>query len=696
MRQNKGPVLQGAELSELWQALGKVYRDDQFDFYSQIIAFCALLRQKHDRKGSFIGSKEEEMDQSRDRDCADHCLSRLQFLATPCPLHCQLPHTAARWRPSMEQQLLWRQEQYHETAQHRQQQQQLRQDLAGKADDSFSPPPSPPRYPPFLPSAAPYPCAVAVENSSTASSRYSSSSSNSSSNTLKKSQPPPIVQRLNRPPPGDMTPFPGRQAESSSVRAPQSITHGHDAARHAVHFTDPVVHVEAAQRDPQAAYTRLLQESQQQRELEQLLQDGGVLHRSRSDSIEELMGQAERRLQEESRNEHVSERYEQLLQQHQHHSQHRQHPHQRHTAGGQDAVSGAASSSRKPAFSAMKLSEEAGATAERELQSPNRNDSMSMHLPPQLEEPVSAAPRILSSSAPASKRGYSNNNNGDTVVFSVDRSATGFRPTAQHLCAGGTVQVPVFASEALNDIPGNAAESQVQKGHDYDQDYDSTVRSQRCESLEFSSEVVAFIQRNLQHHKQRNEEEKLDVEIGKDTALLDVEDGQSDAACKELEARWLLAAEAIKSHITTSSQAQDLQKLRSSVQAERIRTAALKAELAELTGGGSSSSSSMEALRGHINKTFDRLNLMERSNLIAHAQYRALLASLNTFREQALAVSDSAVLHLSVQAEEVTAVRKDAQFGLVCLRVHEKSMGRIEVRMKINARCKNCFQLFCS
>ena len=56
MRQNKGAALQRAELSELWQALGKVYRDDQFDFYSQIMAFCALLQQQSRRGGGPTGA----------------------------------------------------------------------------------------------------------------------------------------------------------------------------------------------------------------------------------------------------------------------------------------------------------------------------------------------------------------------------------------------------------------------------------------------------------------------------------------------------------------------------------------------------------------------------------------------------------------------------------------------------------------
>lgn len=286
---------------------------------------------------------------------------------------------------------------------------------------------------------------------------------------------------------------------------------------------------------------------------------------------------------------------------------------------------------------------------------PTEKEVMSKRLPPQQQEPE------LSNN-------HTNNNNRDllNVVHSAYAHRTAQKSTEFHIHAVDGFQATVCADgSSRDDSGGDALRGQHQ---------------QQRESLEFSAEVVAFIQRGLQSPQQQLQQPlQFSENNGEDADSLEEngnEEDPSSAGCKELEARWLLAGEAVRAHLTSSAQAQDLQKLRATMQTDMARTAALKAELAELSG---SSSSSMEVLRGQINKTFDRLNLMERSNLIAHAQYRSVLASLGSFREQALAVADAGVQHLSVQAEEVRSVRKDTQFGTVCLQVHQKSMGRIEV-----------------
>ena len=659
MRQNKGAALQGAELSELWQALGKVYRDDQFDFYSQIIAFCALLQQQSmSIRGHTVGEREEQQS-SKDRDCADHCLSRLQFLATPCPLHCQLPHTADRWKPSMEQQLQWRQEQYHEAAAHHhqhRQQLQKEQQMKHQQTDNFSPPPSPPRhaYPPAAAAAA----AAAVAISSVAqpntnfpptgarsNSHTPSSGSNVNSNKLVNSHQAPIVQRLNRP-----------QFSSDTelhIQAQQGRTsRDQGQSRPTVHFVD-TSKVLAIQDQQRASYSRLLKESEQQRELEQLLQGNGVVQRSRSESLEDLSGQAERHLQHASRSEHVSERYEQLLQQHQHQHRNKQHQHQQqHQSQHKLGPVGWVELVAPPAtiaFTGMTTH-----TTQINAALPTEKEVMSKHLPPQQEEPE------------LSNNHNNNNNNRDllNMVHSAYAYGTAQKSTEFHMHTVDGFQATVCADGSSRDDSGTL------RGHD---------QQHQQESLEFSAEVVAFIQRGLLSPQQQQQQQQLQSSErnGEDSLEEDRnEEDPSSAGCKELQARWLLAGEAVRAHLTSSAQAQDLQKLRATMQTDMARTAALKAELAELS---SSSGSSMEVLRGQINKTFDRLNLMERSNLIAHAQYRSVLASLGSFREQALAVADAGVQHLSVQAEEVRSVRKDALFGTVCLQVHQKSMGRIEV-----------------
>ena len=286
---------------------------------------------------------------------------------------------------------------------------------------------------------------------------------------------------------------------------------------------------------------------------------------------------------------------------------------------------------------------------------PTEKEVMSKHLPPQQEEPEIS-------------NNHNNNNNNRyllNVVHSAYAHKTAQKSTEFHMHAVDGFQATVCADGSSRDDSGGGG---ALRGHNQHQQ----------ESLEFSAEVVAFIQRGLQSPQQQLQQQLQSSENnGEDADSLEEngnEEDPSSAGCKELEARWLLAGEAVRAHLTSSAQAQDLQKLRATMQTDMARTAALKAELAELSG-----SSSMEVLRGQINKTFDRLNLMERSNLIAHAQYRSVLASLGSFREQALAVADAGVQHLSVQAEEVRSVRKDTQFGTVCLQVHQESMGRIEV-----------------
>lgn len=403
-----------------------------------------------------------------------------------------------------------------------------------------------------------------------------------------------------------------------------------------MHFADAVAtHHDQQQQLQTAAYSRLLlqgKESEHQRELEHLLQGSGVMQRSRSESLDDLAGQAGQHLKEASHSEHVCERYEQLLQQH-HHQKHQQscnkqqqRDQQQHPTAGQVAtVAG------KTAYGTML---------------PNRHRH---------EEPVLSATFVSSTSELSSK------NIGSSLRSASDAEY-------KHRPVNPSASAPAHNFDASESPP---SEEQQGRGH-------------HVESEEFSAEVVAFIQRALQQ-QQQHQLEQQEESVGADADSLDgpqQQDHPSSAGDKELEARWLLAGEAIRTHLTTSAQAQDLQKLRTNVQADMARTAALKAELAELSSSGSSSSS-MEVLRGHINKTFDRLNLMERSNLIAHAQYRSLLGTLGGFREQALVVADAAVLHLSVQAEEARAVRKDARFGSVCLQVHQQSMGRIEVSTNI-------------
>lgn len=600
LRQNP-PVL-GPELSQLWQGLVEVYKKDQFDFYSQIIAFCALLRSQ--RPG--VDQEAEALDRVR----ADHCLCRLQLLSAPCPDQCSQRHDSDRWRPCAAQQQqqhqLCRLQQYQ--AGHSQQLQQQQQRYM-ESELPAPPPPPPPSQLAFISTKA-------VKETSENKVKQSSSTA-------------PLVQRVNK----------------SSLRSARSAEGGRDvdlqSPLNSVAFDLPGTAADDAGPD---AYSRILQRSKQQQELRELTRDG-ALHQSRGELLSATYGLAEERLRAASHSDHVSERYERLLHQHQHQGiNQNQHQHQQaQQAPFQAAVS------RSPSA--------------REAVSTSR-DTMSSRLLPaqQTEPPPSPAPAAQSrGNSAVSQPEWERHRLGST--HSEDSSPPWRGP------AGGR---PFPVTSSVGSAESASATGQGEVHTEVAVDAEEQIN-------ELSSDIDAFLQHILQHRDASGREAV--AEGGEDTCAPSPKELMHR---EELETRWLLAAEEIRTHIVSSPQAEDIRSSRALRAATDASAGAgagamsrVKAELALADGSGN-----MRSLRTHIDKTmFDHLRRTERNIAIVYLLYRSLVATSNRFQEQALATSDAALQHLSGRSEEVRAVRKDIRFGTVCLQVHEKSMGQLEVNL---------------
>jgi hypothetical protein len=440
-----------------------------------------------------------------------------------------------------------------------------------------------------------------------------------------------------------------------------------------VNFATSTANEEA--RDP---YVQLLQRSHQQQEISQLLSEG-VMTQGRSQLLSGITaGVAEQRLRDSSYSEHVSERYEQLLHKQQHRSppppqqqQQQQQgkgvlPSHLHQTGRMISVDGSSvvSSSSLQFSSSSSLSAsdtQPGKIVSRERLSVERLSDL---LPRQQDEPDVVPPVFYSSRRPHL---VENDPTTDTVFHS-----TGAAQTPTILLTGEGAELVHYQFRHPKKPPAVTTELPADRSNKAEDEDESSAGDelrqleQRAESPEFTREVNAFLERALL----RTSAAGTDADITR-------EEEEDLTVCREVQSRWLLLAEGINSYITSSAQAEEF---RSSL-AQRgesrldVSSSQVKADLFAEGGGGS-----MRALRSHIDKTlFDHLRRTERNTAIVHSLYRSLLTSVAAFQEQAQAVSDSALLHLATRGEAVRAVQKDLRYGEICLQVHEKSMGHIEV-----------------
>jgi len=590
---------QGAEgLSQLWQGLVEVYKKDQFDFYSQIIAFCALLRTGGGRPGAGQQDGDAEAEAAQDRVRTDHCLCRMQLLSTPCPAQCALHHDSERWKPSYTA----------NAAQHQQQQQVclLQQYQAGRSlqqqqlrEAELSAPPPPPPLPLLQQqrsSSAAMPTIGRLENAE-----------------RQVSTAPLLVQRLNRSP-------------------LQALGGGQESA-----FAPTDMSTAAAVAPDSGVYSRLLQESKQQRELREVTRDG-ALHQSRAELLSTASGLVEERLVAASRNEHISERYEELLHQHQHQRTQR--------------VLSAHKNTSCTSPTSRSLDAKAGDAEDAAPMS-------SRSLPPQQREPQSprSAPQLKGSSdsqqhlqyEPQSRSDASSPRLGEPLRFST-------HPTARSERAARSASSTFAGQEGMN-VVSFAVGSPKDDMRDDGEELASAL----------SGDIEDFLERALRR--------------GDPGEVSDAADLADVSKIQDLETQFLLAAESIQSYIASSAQAEEMRSsraLRASGEASAAAGGggiAIKAELAQAEGAGS-----MRALRIHIDKTmFDHLRRTERSNAIVFMLHRSLLATASKLQEQALKVSDAGLQHLSARSEKVRGVKKDIRYGTVCLQVHEKSIEQMEV-----------------
>lgn len=646
--------LQGTQLSSLWFYLVDVYLKDQYSLFLLITAHCALLARNSSgqRRGRGGGVGEEgdhhrqdqqEEEEARDLARTEHCVGRLQFLSSPCAMHCMQPHTSDRWRPSMVEQLQLQRLQYHQCQR------------GQSAEDELPAPPPP----------APVAQAQTVVVASAG-----------------RKLVPPLVQRLNRAATSHVNEFPSSSGSGNNQTHLTDFSTTPVLTRH-VNFATSIASKEA--RDP---YVELLQRSHQQQEVSQLLSEG-VVAQGRSQLLSGITaGGAEQRLRDSSYSEHISERYEQLLHRQQHRGPPPQQqpqqqekgvlPSQLHQTSRMVSVGSSSSSSSLHHSHSSSLSAgdtQPGKISPRERLSVERLSDL---LPRQQDEP-DAVP-LVHYAARRPHHCVGGDAATDAVFSERDRGSAGAAQTPTILLTEEAAERvhyqhrhPKKSPAVTTELPTdrcNSAEDEDQSGADDE----LRQLEQHAESPQFTREVNAFLERALRRTS--------DADISEGEAAQERQQGQEEledlTVCQEVQSRWLLLAEGINSYITSSAHAEEL---RSSL-AQRgdrldVSSSQVKADFFAEGGGGS-----MRALRSHIDKTlFDHLRRTERNIAIVHSLYRSLLTSVSAFQEQAQAVSDSALLHLATRGEAVRAVQKDSRYGEICLQVHEKSMGHIEVRI---------------